>query len=131
MLNETNRSLLLVTPRKPLIEWARNNPEDSPYEGTDREIEKLLTTAFSVDYDEDTDAEKYPNLAIKEHFKEIFIHVLDSWCVDTATWPSSDFNTFQNWFDVRYIEQIWDLGCMPFESEPYEHEGDIEDDGFH
>lgn len=127
MLNETNRSLVLVTPKKPLIEWARNNPEDSPYDGTDQKIEKLLTTAFSVDYDEETDIEEQPNLALKD----IFIHVLDSWCVETATWPSTDLTTFQNWFDVRYIEQIWDLGCMPFESEPYEHETDMDEEGFH
>lgn len=120
-LNFTNRSLLLIFPKMPMVEWARNTPTKDSFKGSDEEIAEMLSFSFLVDEEDD------PNLTqiVQKHFGTIFDHALEDWYVDRKTWPKINFKTFNDWFEVRFMDEVCDLCETNFEVEKFgiEEEG--------
>lgn len=117
MINITNRSVFVVTPKSEAIAWAKVTPEDDPFEMPEEAIIKCLTMAFAIDNNEDIPEIDQLNVALQENHDEIFSHILNGWCVDESTWPKINLKTFHEWFDVSFHEMLFDLGEIPFESE--------------
>ncbi len=100
-----NRSVLLVKPKEPYINWANGLEEEGPKLSLDDPRGEL--TVYLVDEVEfDSDADK----VIEEHYPKIFEHELFSWHLVEEDWPENrDRKTFHEWFDVESHSLILDL----------------------
>jgi len=116
-----NRSMLIVKPKQPFLDWARSLDEESK----DLTFERISgdETAYLVPQMwDDAGAE-----SIVEWCYDILFELeLDSWCVDPDTWPETrDLPTFLEWFKVEYHSLVLDLCAEPIthlEDEPAEIE---------
>jgi hypothetical protein len=100
-----NRSLVVVKPKEPFLEWLRSLPD--PHEAT---AEDLLhdNTVFLVPEILDPKSEAR---TLKRCFKAIFEEQLNGWWTDEAVWPRRrDLRTFKEWFDVEVHTLVYDLG---------------------
>lgn len=107
------RTAIIVTPREPFFDWARGIDADAN-EAVDRLSPDEFSSVFLIEQAEDLD----PDQVIRQHFATIFAEQLNHWHRDEAKWPKRRNRTeslFREWFEVRFIESIWDLVRGPIE----------------
>jgi hypothetical protein len=109
LMAEVNRSVLIVKPRQPFLDWARSLDE----EDKDLKLENISSdsTAYLVPQIwDDAVAE-----SIVEWCYDILFELeLGGWCVDPDTWPKTrDLPTFLEWFTVEYHSLALDLCDEP------------------
>ena len=112
-VSTVNRTVLLVTPKQPYIDWA-NSFEDG---GPTIEPDKLRHTAYLIpdNYDE----YNYENW-LKKNCKEIFIMELESWMMVPESYPKKmTYKVFKEWFEVRVADSVIDFGKGQVETEEY------------
>ncbi|MCJ7601795.1 MAG: hypothetical protein MUO63_09890 [Desulfobulbaceae bacterium] len=107
-----NRTVLLITPKQPYIDWA-NSFDDS---GPTMSSEELRHTAILIPdaYDE----YNYENW-LKKNNKDIFLMELESWMVVPESYPKMTYKVFKEWFEVRVADATIDMGKGPVELEEY------------
>jgi hypothetical protein len=107
-----NRSLLIVRPRRPFLDWCRK------LDGSDgvtlEELREEPTGYLLSEYEDEDDRE--PVLA---HFWDlVFEHELMAWSDDEALWPRErTFAIFQQWFEVEMSSLVIDIVDAPLLSE--------------
>ncbi len=95
-----NRSALLVTPRRPFIEWV-NRCGTTSFSGGEL---TAPATAFLVDEMEDVDQ------LVQKHWDAMFRHELGRWFPEESRWPTSRTSAmFLQWFDVTCTSTVVDL----------------------
>ena len=108
-----NRSVIMVTPKKPYIDWA-NSFDDG---GATLDSDEVHGTAVLIP--EKYDQFNYENY-LKRHFKSIFEEELSAWMQDPAVWPPKrTYKLFREWFETRFSDTILDFGKDPVVSEEY------------
>ena len=104
-MNEINRSLMVVIPKEPFLEWIRSVDDAS---------DKLKL----VDLQDDTSTYLIPECATDEEqvaiimwcWDVIFEQELYSWFTDEDLWPKErDPAMFIEWFDVEFHSMVLDL----------------------
>lgn len=107
-----NRTVLLITPKQPYIDWA-NSFEDA---GPTLSADELYHSAVLIPdkYDE----YNYEDW-LQRHYKEIFLMELEAWMLVPESYPQMTHKTFKKWFEVRVAETVIDFGMGPVVMEEY------------
>jgi len=105
-MNElVNRSMIIVKPRQPFLDWANGIDQDH----NDFTLEEMADdcAVFLIrDFEEDHEKEEI----LKKHYTEIFEAELGGWCIDESMWPQKrDYKTFTQWFLVQFHSMVFDL----------------------
>ncbi len=116
-MSEINRSLIIVKPKQPFLDWLHSvDPND----------ENLLPE----DINDDATAYLIPEYGIPDEQSEIiewcadfvFEHELWSWYTDKDVWPvGRNAEMFREWFDVEFHSLVFDVvGDTPLEHIDYD-----------
>ena len=102
-----NRAAAVVTPREPYLAWARCL-DDEDGSQVDELLPEELTSVYLIE-----EAEEIEH-SLRRHWETIFDEILSSWCADQKLWPHRrTFAMFQEWFDTRLIDLVFDLADIP------------------
>lgn len=97
-----NRSVLIVRPRPPYLDWAAE-VDDTP-DRPDPEDERTIYLIPSFESDEEAQQ------ILEQVYETVFELELLAWDTDESAWPENrDFATFQEWFDVELHSLVEDL----------------------
>ena len=118
-MNSINRSVILVKPKSPYIEWANSLDEDGPKLNIEKPYDE--NTIYLVDeIGYQSDIEK----VIKKHYAKIFEYELFSWHRREEDWPQQrDLRTFRKWFSVEAHSEVIDLCNYVLETEQLNRSG--------
>ena len=112
-MNTINRTVILVTPKQPYIDWANSFEDGGPTISSG----KLRHSAYLIPdtYDE----YNYKNW-LKKNCKEIFIMELESWMVVPDSFPKKmTYKVFMEWFEIRVADSVFDFGKGKVVTEEY------------
>lgn len=99
-----NRSAVIVKYAPPFIEWLNK------LKGIVVEKDEFDKEANVYLIDDHIDPEEW----VKIEHSSIFESELYEWSTDARSWPRKrSFEKFMEWFDVRFIEDVYDLGTDP------------------
>jgi len=108
-MSEINRSLIILRPKQPLLDWAGSLDDESK----DLTLESLNddSTAYLIpEICEDSDQEEF----LKTCYDILFEEQLEGWWTDEAAWPQPrDLKMFLNWFEVEFHSLVFDLCDEP------------------
>ena len=97
-----NRSVLIVRPKQPYLDWAPGLDDSGLLPDADGE----KTIYLLPDFENDEEGWEY----VKEFHAEVFERELDGWHTDESAWPPNrDFTMFQEWFDIEIHSAVEDL----------------------
>lgn len=100
---DVNRSVALIRPRTPYLEWAAANGDGVEYPTEDERTVYLLPVFL-----DDTDRE----VVLRKHCKAIFEAELEAWSRDESTWPRRrTYAEFLRWFEVEQDSVVVDLAA--------------------
>lgn len=97
-----NRSVVIVRPRQPCLDWAAGLDDSGivPDPGDEQ------TVYLIPQYEDDEDAWEI----LEEIYPYIFENELFGWHTDESAWPSErGFDTFKEWFSVELHAVVEDL----------------------
>ena len=77
MYELVNRSMIIVKPKKPFLDWA-NGVDGDHNDFTQKEMEDDCAVFLIQDFEEDQEKEKI----LKRHYTELFEAELGGWCTD-------------------------------------------------
>jgi hypothetical protein len=111
-----NRSVAIIRPKQPFVDWANSIVDEEQYSvsdfGTDCSVILLPVT------DSDEDAAVF----MKEIFRDVFEMELSSWVVDDGMWPENiTYEMFLQWFEVEYHSMAFDSLRDDLEKEGYDY----------
>lgn len=114
-MDTVNRSVAIVVPREPYLEWTRQDDATGIAENVFEAMHEDPHAFLLPEYMDDKEKE-----AMLEHFSPaIFESMLDGWLRDRGCWPKNrDYEMFKKWFEVRICSVVEDL----FLSQPLQHE---------
>ncbi len=104
-METVNRVAIVVAPGKPYLDWAESL-------GDDLAVDELPRDDWATVYLVNTNCDRVDRTSIlRRHWKSIFEEQLNSWRQDDTAWPKKrTFRMFLEWFDVRVVEMVFDLG---------------------
>jgi hypothetical protein len=111
-MNTINRTLLIVIPKKPYIDWVNSfeNGESDLDTGAEHYSAYLIPEKF--------DEFNYKNY-LKNHYSDIFEEELYSMIRDSDLFPQNrDYKTYNEWFDTHACT-VFDLSNEPLEIEEF------------
>ena len=100
-----NRSVLVVRPRQPYLDWVHSIDEG----GKKFTLEdlRLDCTAYLIPEVLDDDHQAQIVAAI---YEEVFEHELWAWMRDPDVWPPQrDLRTFRQWFELEFCSVTLDV----------------------
>jgi len=104
-MSEINRSLIIVKPKQPFLDWAR--PLD--VESQDLTLESMCkdSTAYLIpEIWHDPDEEDF----LTTYYDLLFEEQLEEWSLDETAWPQQrDLKMFLEWFEVEFHSLVFDL----------------------
>jgi hypothetical protein len=107
-MSEINRSLIILRPKQPFLEWARSLDDDSKVT-----LESLNedSTAFLIpEIWQDSDQAAF----LKTCYDILFEEQLEGWWTDEAAWPQArDSKMFLDWFEVEFHSLVFDMCNEP------------------
>ncbi|MBI3145543.1 MAG: VacJ [Pseudogulbenkiania sp.] len=117
---EVNRSVAIIRPRAPFLDWLKQLPgelnDNVTLESLTRDCNALLIPCAD-DYDA---AEQ----AVLEQYQSLFQAELADWCDDESLWPAPlTLELFQEWFQLEIHSVLSDIVDEPLERahfEPFE-----------
>lgn len=109
---EVNRSVAIIRPRAPFLEWLKQLPgelnDSITLESLTRDCNALLIPCAD-DYDA---AEQ----AVLEQYQLLFQAELADWCDDETLWPTPlTLERFQEWFQLEIHSVLSDIVNEPLE----------------
>jgi len=116
MMYEVNRSIALIRPRAPFLDWLKSLPGEAndsiTLDSLRRDCNALLIPA-AEDFDEAVEF-------IAERAEELFAAELADWCEDDGLWPELSAALFAEWFEVEIHSVLTDLVEEELEREPFQ-----------
>jgi len=95
-------SALVLTPRKPFVDWAiAQEPRTPTAEAEAGEMIVVLTPELA--HEEDRDA------WLAQYHEELLAHALAPWTEDESRWPDLSLATLRSWFDVKWSTTVDDM----------------------
>ena len=113
LMNMINRNMLLAIPKKPLIDWAMNVYKDKT--DSEERLFESFTTAFLIETDHKGLSANDLSRLRKKYYEDVFEQSLEAWCTDQRTWPDITLLNFKEWFELKVVEEVWDLGEEPID----------------
>lgn len=106
-----NRSVIIIRPKQPFVDWINNTPELEIEESLALDYFKNECTAILVpDLVSNEDVEYYLG-RIKSGLFEL---ELAGWYTDPSVWPAKrDSETFDKWFELEVHSMVYDLFQEP------------------
>jgi len=102
-----NRTVLIVTPKKPFMDWANGFAEDPS------EVEAVSVYHSVYLIPEKFDESNFKPF-LKKNFEIIFEEELYAMITEAERWPQKrDFKTFNAWFDTQACDTVFDLSHEP------------------
>ncbi|MDD4904278.1 MAG: hypothetical protein PHX77_07260 [Candidatus Bipolaricaulis sp.] len=99
-----NRSVAIVTAKKPFHDWLTSLPE--PAELTLAEVNEDGLAYLLPELEDD----QSPDDLLALCFDILFEEELAAWTTEEAQWPKvRDLETFKSWFDVTFRSIVLDL----------------------
>ena len=99
----SNRSAILVTPKKPFNEWAELYNDETEEDLNERMNEKrtyLIEWTFDEDFSE----------ILESYYLKIFEYELSMWNVYKHEWPQDrSIKNFKKWFNVILSDELIDM----------------------
>ena len=117
-MHEVNRSVVVIKPKQPLLDWLNTLPfdqEDAPLtlENLRQDCNALLVPPV----EDFADCRDF----IRQHWRDIFEAELADWDQDESVWPEKRTpNLFQQWFEVEIHSVLTDLVTAPLSREAFE-----------
>ena len=112
-MNTINRTLLIVIPKKPYLDWVKS------FENDESEIDSGAEHYSAYLIPEKCNEFNYQNY-LKNHYMDIFEEELYSMIKDPSLFPKNmDFKTFNEWFDTHACDTVFDLCNEPIEIEEF------------
>ena len=97
-----NRCAIGLSPKPPLLEWAKELCTDEQMASAAEESSLYLIPT----YDSDEEAMRL----LEDGYETVFEAELELWCSDEDAWPSPlTFELFQEWFEIRFYPLVQDL----------------------
>ena len=120
-MSEINRSLIVVKPKQPLLDWALSIDDEGDLNVDNIRNDSSTYLIPQIEFSSD----EMPILGWCVDF--VFEQELYGWHTDETLWPKQrDLATFLEWFNVEFHSLVFDLTPhLPLEHLDY---GDIEDD---
>ncbi len=104
-MHTINRSLIVVKPKQPFLNWGNSISEGPFGDLTLDYLSKDTTTYLSPEFESD---EEYLRL-IKSIYSDIFSHELEAWCTDQSAWLSNrTYEMFCEWFEIEVHSMVID-----------------------
>jgi len=99
----TNRSAIIVKPRSPYTEWAKEC-NDSSVETLEEKLKEKHVYLIEWSYEEEIVD------ILEPHYLKIFEYELLIWNSHKNEWPQNrTYETFIEWFDIMLCDEIVDL----------------------
>lgn len=103
-MHEIDRSLWLVFPRQPFVDWVNSLDPDGP--PVTLELLRDDPEAILV---KEIESKEAADRLMKRISREVFEHLLMEWHTNPDDWPAiRDHRTFRQWFDVRWLPMVFD-----------------------
>jgi hypothetical protein len=97
-----NRSVLMVQPKQPFLDWASGLDDSGVLPEVDGERAVYLIPSFEMD------EEAWE--IIEEIYPVVFESEFLGWHMDESAWPKGrDFAMFQEWFSIEFHSIVEDL----------------------
>lgn len=104
-MSEINRSLVILKPKQPFLDWARTLDD----EDKNLTLEQLAedSTAYLIpELWQDSDQQEL----LESYYDVLFEEQLAGWWTDEADWPQKrDLKKFLAWFEVEFHSLVFDL----------------------
>jgi hypothetical protein len=108
-----NRSVLVVRPRQPYLDWVHSLDEEGKkftLEDLQRDCTALLVPSV--------ESEDHQDEIVAAIYEEVFEHELWSWMREPAVWPRKrDLATFEAWFELEFCSVTMDVVGNPIDLE--------------
>lgn len=113
-----NRSLLVLRPRRPMIEWVQGCDPEHP--ASEAEIARASEAMMIPVFESPDEATGW----LEENADALFEVALGAWYADPELWPERrDWAALQEWFDLELIDVLWDVVDAPLASDPSDLSG--------
>ena len=97
-----NRSVLMVRPKQPFLDWAAGLDDSGVLPEVDGERTVYLIPSFEMD------EEAWEMM--EEIYPLVFENELFGWHTDESAWPKDrDFAMFRDWFSIEFHSVVEDL----------------------
>lgn len=105
-----NRSIIMITPKEPFMNWLSNTANGSiPIQGKPEANVYLVGESFDA-----KEMEKW----LKKNFDRLFRKELEDWYTDRKAWPvNRTYKMFREWFDVSYHLDAFDIEDYPVDKD--------------
>ena len=108
-MSEINRSLAILKPRQPFLDWARTL-DDEAEELTLQQLTEDSIAYLIPELWQDSDQQSL----LESYYEVLFEEQLAGWWTDEADWPKKrDLKMFRDWFEVEFHSLVFDLGDEP------------------
>lgn len=113
---EVNRSVALLRPRAPFLDWLRSLPGDVSALPSLEELRGDCNALLIPAADDYASAEDF----VRAQYRALFAAELADWCDDESLWPAPlSPNLFAEWFEVEIHSVLTDLVDAALEREPF------------
>lgn len=118
-----NRSLMVVKPKQPFLDWLNSLDNDDEMNLTLEELQNDSTAYLVPEYETPEDQAE---IVVWSH-NYVFEEELMAWYTFEEEWPPTrDLDTFLEWFEVEFHSTIMDLDLeLPLEH--VEEDDEVED----
>ena len=108
-MSEINRSLVILNPKQPFLDWARTLDD----EDKDLTLEQLAEDSIAYLIPELWQDSDHKEL-LESYYDILFDAQLAGWWNDEAVWPHKrNLKMFLDWFEVEFHSLVFDLGDGP------------------
>lgn len=100
------RSVAVIKPRQPFLEWVNSTFDDLPHKLKLEDIQIDCNSYLIPEVDEIEDGINF----IDDKFADLFIMELSSWTEDKSLWPKHlSLKMFWEWFDIEVYPTTVDM----------------------
>lgn len=101
-----NRSAVVVRPRDPFLQWAKQDDSTGIAESVFEDLRSAPNAYLTAEREDDED----PRDLVRAVWPDIFEAMLEGWLTDPDMWPANrTWDMFEEWFEVQISECVYDL----------------------
>lgn len=100
------RSVVVIKPKQPFLEWINSTFDDLPHKLELKDIQIDCNSYLIPEVSEIEDGINF----VDDKFNDLFLMELSSWTEDQSIWPKNlTLEMFWSWFDIEIFPTIIDL----------------------
>jgi hypothetical protein len=111
-----NRGLVILRPKELFVQWVRHLASDDS-----TPVDELVQASTYLIPEFHTEDESWD--WIRSNSNLLFELALNEWDADESGWPAErDWTALSEWFQVEFVDLVWDLVDEPLTSDPEDPE---------